>query len=65
MKRKPRIETAVERTAREHPRSSVDRQARAWARILRTGVVICAVGLFGLASLATAQAFEAFKGARF
>ncbi|TAM00361.1 MAG: hypothetical protein EPN70_22645 [Paraburkholderia sp.] len=64
MRQNIRLEAAVGPATREQLERWADQHDRTWDRIVRAGVVVFGMGLLGLASLATTQSFQAFKGIR-
>ena len=59
-----RLDAAAGPATREQLERWGDQYDRTWDRIVRAGVVIFGLALFGLATLATTEAFDAFKGTR-
>ncbi|NRO99320.1 hypothetical protein GWC77_25880 [Paraburkholderia sp. NMBU_R16] len=64
MKRNLRLEPAVGPATRGQLERWADQHDRTWDRIVGAGVVIFGLALFGLAGLATTEAFPAFEGTR-
>lgn len=62
MKKNLRLDAAAGPTTREQLARRTGQHDRMWDRIVRAGIVIFALGLFGLAGLATIEAFQTFNG---